>query len=89
MELTEIGFSVTPAFPPPVHLLLWTMLEWLMPITYIIEEVNLILAGEKRCCNAVDRCITPALQMRLLIKRTGEKETKQPHSRILPSRRDK
>jgi hypothetical protein len=61
MELTEIDFRVTRTFPLPVCLLLWTVLEWLMPITYIIEEVNLILAGEKSRSEAMDGCITPAL----------------------------
>lgn len=39
---TEVVIGRTPTFPFDVVLALWAMLEWIMPITDILEEVNLV-----------------------------------------------
>lgn len=60
-QLTEILFLRAPTFTASMLLTLRAVLEWLVTVTNITEEVDLILMGKKRCTNTVDGRIAPSL----------------------------
>jgi len=55
-------------------LTLRTMLEWLVAISYVVEEVDLIFASKQGCADAVHGSVAPALVVKttLLIKELEE-----------------
>lgn len=57
----EIVVWVTPTIPSCMRIALWTMLEWLMSISDIVEKVNLILSCKERSTDRMDRSVSPTL----------------------------
>jgi len=65
VHVTEIIISIAPALPLGMARALWAMLEWSVPITDILEEVNLVLFCEQGSPNRMYRCVTPSLWNRI------------------------
>jgi len=57
----EVVTLITPALALGMRSSLWAMLEGLMPITDIVEKVDLILVCKKSCADAVNWGVSPAL----------------------------
>ena len=60
-RLTKVILLRTPALPLRVCLTLRTMLEWLMSVSNIVEEVDLIFAREEGGADGMNRRVAPSL----------------------------
>jgi len=60
-DVIEVIVCITPALAASVSFALWTMLEWLVSVSYVLEEVYLILFREERSTQTVYWCISPTL----------------------------
>ena len=60
-ERTETCVGVAPALPALVGVALRTVRERLVLVADVVEEVDLLLLGEKRGGDTVHWCVAPAL----------------------------
>jgi hypothetical protein len=56
----KVVVGITPAVPPCMRVTLRTMLKRLVAISNVVEEVNLILPGEKGSTDRVDGRVAPS-----------------------------
>lgn len=61
MGRTKILTRVTPTLALGVCLALWAVLEWLVSVSDIVEEVDLVLSCEECRAYAVYWCVSPTL----------------------------